>query len=204
MAFNEKMIRCPYDPMHVMREDRLQYHLVKCRKQHPDKNFEICPYNVTHQLPQEQIEDHIKNCSNSKHFRQNTISPENHVYLANPPILGSSAIPDENDHNESNHDNSNESKMKEKPLDSPGRSSALKTYLKQKTKPPKKVDPLIAELFTPHEIDEFSLGFEQHPDKTGVFYSKGRGCLLSNSNNENEELKPLRRPKQLIPPGRKQ
>ena len=140
----------------------------------------------------------------SKHFRQNNISPENHGYLANPPILRSSAISYENDHNESNHDNSNESKMKEKPLDSPGRSSALKTYLKQKTKPPKKVDPLIAELFTPHEIDEFTLGFEQHPDKTGVFYSKGRGRLLSNSNNENEELKPLRRPKQLIPPGRKQ
>ena len=68
MAFNEKMIRCPYDPMHVMREDRLQYHLVKCRKQHPDKKFEICPYNVTHQLPQEQIENHIKNCSNRYSF----------------------------------------------------------------------------------------------------------------------------------------
>ena len=94
--------------------------------------------------------------------------------------------------------------MKEKPLDTPGRSSALKTYLKQKTKPPKKVDPLMAELFNSRVIKECPLGFEQHPEKTGIFYSKGRGCLLSNSNNENEELKPLRRPKQLIHPGRKE
>ena len=68
----EKVVQCPYDSQHSVREDRLQYHLMRCRKNHLDKDFVICPFNTTHHMPRAEFEDkHAKICPDQWTFKQN-------------------------------------------------------------------------------------------------------------------------------------
>lgn len=53
---------CPYDKSHMVRRKRMQYHLMKCRKNHPGKDFATCPFNACHEMPRPELRYHIANC----------------------------------------------------------------------------------------------------------------------------------------------
>lgn len=59
----EKIVPCPFDPLHLIREGGLQYHIVRCMKNHP--GYMTCPYNACHRLKDRAaFERHLKVCEN--------------------------------------------------------------------------------------------------------------------------------------------
>ncbi|XP_051163876.1 uncharacterized protein LOC127283175 [Leptopilina boulardi] len=64
---NDPLQTCPYDESHRVMKSRMQWHLVKCRKNHiSDKSqFKTCPYDVTHIINEVEFAYHINNCSKS-------------------------------------------------------------------------------------------------------------------------------------------
>ncbi|XP_048343633.1 gametocyte-specific factor 1-like [Sphaerodactylus townsendi] len=72
----EKLIQCPYDKNHQIRACRFPYHLVKCRKNHPDivQQLVTCPFNARHQVPRAEIGQHIANCDNKSFIEQDIAS----------------------------------------------------------------------------------------------------------------------------------
>lgn len=49
-GYEEKII-CPYDRSHEIRRGRFQFHLQKCRKNHPCDEMVQCLYNASHVIP---------------------------------------------------------------------------------------------------------------------------------------------------------
>ena len=94
MASNTTFVTCPYNEHHSVRLDRMQYHITKCQKNHPEADFAICPFNATHHIPRINLESHIKECrdkpirrfSNREHHED-----EKHI------VYGSSVVPYECD-----------------------------------------------------------------------------------------------------------
>ncbi|XP_063709557.1 gametocyte-specific factor 1 homolog [Culicoides brevitarsis] len=64
----EDVQTCPYNPCHQILPHRMQTHLVKCAKQHPDIVLVFCPFNRTHRLKQEDMEAHKIICPNRTSF----------------------------------------------------------------------------------------------------------------------------------------
>ncbi|XP_069882554.1 gametocyte-specific factor 1-like [Dipodomys merriami] len=60
----ERLLQCPYDKNHKIRSCRFPYHLVKCRKNHPDiaAKLATCPFNARHLVPRDQLSKHIATC----------------------------------------------------------------------------------------------------------------------------------------------
>ncbi|XP_069882561.1 gametocyte-specific factor 1-like isoform X1 [Dipodomys merriami] len=60
----ERLLQCPYDKNHKIRSCRFPYHLVKCRKNHPDiaAKLATCPFNARHLVPRDQLSEHIATC----------------------------------------------------------------------------------------------------------------------------------------------
>jgi len=58
----EKTITCPYEPSHQITQERIQSHLVKCRRNHPNSNHVICPFNASHHIPQPEERFHLAKC----------------------------------------------------------------------------------------------------------------------------------------------
>ena len=58
---NERIV-CPYDPVHVISAMRYQMHIVKCRKNHPDKDFIACPFNAKHIFLRPELRSHLARC----------------------------------------------------------------------------------------------------------------------------------------------
>ena len=44
----------------------LQFHLVKCRKNHAGSDLKVCPFNASHHVPAPEEEFHMKTCSDRK------------------------------------------------------------------------------------------------------------------------------------------
>ncbi|EDO37175.1 predicted protein [Nematostella vectensis] len=59
---NGEMLVCPYDPVHIISAKRFQYHILKCRKNHPDKDFVTCPFNAKHIMLRPDLRHHIARC----------------------------------------------------------------------------------------------------------------------------------------------
>merc|ERR1712183_351617 len=55
-------ITCPYNPFHQILPHRIQYHLIKCKKNYPDVDLAVCPYNATHLMQKEDTMGHIEYC----------------------------------------------------------------------------------------------------------------------------------------------
>ncbi|XP_055872288.1 protein D7-like [Biomphalaria glabrata] len=55
---------CPYDESHVISPLRMPYHLMKCRKNYPDKEMAVCPFNAIHELPKLELKYHMLQCPN--------------------------------------------------------------------------------------------------------------------------------------------
>ncbi|KAI7814968.1 putative gametocyte-specific factor 1-like [Triplophysa rosa] len=62
----DKLLLCPYDPSHLIRACRFPYHLIKCRKNHPELIGELrtCPFNARHLMRKNELSHHISTCLN--------------------------------------------------------------------------------------------------------------------------------------------
>jgi len=86
----EKTITCPYNPSHQITVERIQWHLVKCRKNHPTSDHVVCPYNASHHVPKPEEQYHISTCSDRKIVELSKYSwamdrPGHHGNLSMPP-----------------------------------------------------------------------------------------------------------------------
>ena len=86
----EKTITCPYNPSHQITVERIQWHLVKCRKNHPTSDHVVCPYNASHHVPKPEEQYHISTCSDRKIVELSKYSwamdrPGYHGNLSMPP-----------------------------------------------------------------------------------------------------------------------
>ncbi|KAK9708994.1 U11-48K-like CHHC zinc finger [Popillia japonica] len=58
---HQKLVACPFDPQHMITQDRLQRHVLKCMNNYP--SHVKCPYNVLHCfLSRKELEEHIRHC----------------------------------------------------------------------------------------------------------------------------------------------
>lgn len=55
------LIECPYNRAHQILASRMQFHLIKCRKNYPNAKMADCPFNKTHVIPVNELDV-------SKHF----------------------------------------------------------------------------------------------------------------------------------------
>lgn len=55
VAGYDDTVICPYEKCHVIRRERIQFHLVKCARAHPDIILEKCPFDVTHRIRVEEM-----------------------------------------------------------------------------------------------------------------------------------------------------
>lgn len=58
----ERLMVCPYDEVHMIKAKRFQHHLLKCRQNHPDKDFVTCPFNAKHVMLRHEIRHHVSRC----------------------------------------------------------------------------------------------------------------------------------------------
>jgi hypothetical protein len=96
----QDFVRCPYNMNHNVRFDRIQYHLMKCKKNYPDADFTICPFNASHHIPRINMDSHIKNCPNRpkrKEFSNQNFQDPNQDWYGKHIVFGSSLIPYEGD-----------------------------------------------------------------------------------------------------------
>ncbi|CAM5169518.1 unnamed protein product [Eretmochelys imbricata] len=75
----ERLIQCPYDNYHQIRACRFPYHLIKCRKNHPEiaKQLVTCPFNARHQIPRAEISHHISSCDDKSCIEEDIVSQSN-------------------------------------------------------------------------------------------------------------------------------
>lgn len=59
-----KLEVCPYNPNHVMKSSRIQYHIAKCEKNYP--TWVACHYNHCHRMPADKLAAHLPVCPNRK------------------------------------------------------------------------------------------------------------------------------------------
>ncbi|XP_077369529.1 gametocyte-specific factor 1 isoform X2 [Festucalex cinctus] len=62
----DKLCQCPFDKSHQIRACRLAYHLLKCKKNHPQlaKELKTCPFNACHLVPKSELAKHTETCPN--------------------------------------------------------------------------------------------------------------------------------------------
>lgn len=48
LAGYDETVVCPYNSSHIILKERIQTHLVKCARSHPNIKLDTCPFNVTH------------------------------------------------------------------------------------------------------------------------------------------------------------
>ncbi|KAM9319905.1 gametocyte-specific factor 1 [Gastrophryne carolinensis] len=77
----ERLLQCPYDSNHQIRACRFPYHLIKCRKNHPElaKQFVTCPFNARHLVPRGELSFHISRCDDKSCIEQD-IADEKSVF----------------------------------------------------------------------------------------------------------------------------
>uniref|UniRef100_A0A1B0B787 CHHC U11-48K-type domain-containing protein n=1 Tax=Glossina palpalis gambiensis TaxID=67801 RepID=A0A1B0B787_9MUSC len=55
-------LQCPYVKSHKILEWRMQFHLIRCRRNHPNAPKVVCPFNVTHVLNEAELKFHLNVC----------------------------------------------------------------------------------------------------------------------------------------------
>ncbi|TKC52660.1 hypothetical protein EI555_004517 [Monodon monoceros] len=85
----EKLLQCPYDKNHQIRACRFPYHLIKCRKNHPDiaNKLATCPFNARHQVPRAEISHHISSCDDKSCIEQDVVRISIVLQSAKPGTL---------------------------------------------------------------------------------------------------------------------
>uniref|UniRef100_A0A146KZI9 Gametocyte-specific factor 1 n=1 Tax=Lygus hesperus TaxID=30085 RepID=A0A146KZI9_LYGHE len=62
----EPTVVCPYNRAHAIIKSRMQFHLPKCRAQHPNMEKAVCPYNSTHVFNYVEMNYHKENCTDKR------------------------------------------------------------------------------------------------------------------------------------------
>lgn len=52
----EDTVICPYNKSHIILRERIQFHLVRCRRSHPNIKLETCPFDLVHRMRKEDLE----------------------------------------------------------------------------------------------------------------------------------------------------
>jgi len=66
----EDVVVCPYDRAHKVTKARLPYHLVKCRRNHPEIPMQVCFFNLDHHVLEIDYEKHLLVCPSKKEFEE--------------------------------------------------------------------------------------------------------------------------------------
>ncbi|XP_014242036.1 gametocyte-specific factor 1-like [Cimex lectularius] len=61
MVYESTLVKCPLDDSHILKKERLQYHLVRCLKQYNGTKVR-CPYNATEYIEVDDLPEHILKC----------------------------------------------------------------------------------------------------------------------------------------------
>ncbi|KAL5281749.1 GTSF1.2 family protein [Megaselia abdita] len=72
------LVTCPYEPSHRIFKYRIQSHLVKCAKNHPNVKKVKCPFDVTHVLNPKDLEEHVEECPNRASLKMFLCKEENY------------------------------------------------------------------------------------------------------------------------------
>lgn len=64
MNEREKLITCPYDASHRVKQYRMFRHLTKCEKQHSHIKLEKCPFSSLHRIKPLEFQHHLLTCEN--------------------------------------------------------------------------------------------------------------------------------------------
>jgi len=91
----DDLVTCPYNKFHQIRRSRIQYHILKCKKNYPDIELVVCPYNATHQFPEHEKRGHLLHCRDRRVLEMQRYSDPiagRHGYLLNPPFYGSAEL----------------------------------------------------------------------------------------------------------------
>lgn len=87
----EQLFPCPYDPLHLVRAKRFQYHLMKCRKNYAGQDMVPCPFNARHVIPRPEQRHHFANCPDKA-----LIEPDHEYHTVrkhNPDYQGNISVP---------------------------------------------------------------------------------------------------------------
>ncbi|CAG9772802.1 unnamed protein product [Ceutorhynchus assimilis] len=64
---SEKLVQCPYNPSHHIRQSRMDVHLTKCRRSYREsEEIVICDFNTSHRISKLELQYHHENCPSRK------------------------------------------------------------------------------------------------------------------------------------------
>uniref|UniRef100_A0A182QFD0 CHHC U11-48K-type domain-containing protein n=1 Tax=Anopheles farauti TaxID=69004 RepID=A0A182QFD0_9DIPT len=56
------VLECPYNKSHLIATERMQKHLIRCRRQYPNAKIVECRFNTAHHVPEQELSLHLKQC----------------------------------------------------------------------------------------------------------------------------------------------
>lgn len=76
----DKLMVCPYDSSHLVKESRYQLHLSKCEKNHLNAHKSTCPFNARHRPDHGELSHHLLNCNCRAAVDKLLVSDSNDTY----------------------------------------------------------------------------------------------------------------------------
>ena len=77
---------CPYNKSHIIRAEKWDLHLMKCRENHPDSGIVMCKYVYGHHIPKEKIEEHEKECYEEQEEQRNKSPLNDKTFVIPHPL----------------------------------------------------------------------------------------------------------------------
>ncbi|XP_015113049.1 uncharacterized protein LOC107038467 [Diachasma alloeum] len=77
MAAGDPRVLCPLDPAHEILKSRLQFHIVRCMKNHNLRDKWLCPYNAVHIVDKVNFQDHVADCPDYREVQSFTYKTDN-------------------------------------------------------------------------------------------------------------------------------
>lgn len=72
---NRKMVTCPFNSSHHVKQSKFPSHLIKCKKQHPNHRKVACWYNGLEYIDIDKIDEHVKVCKYKLLYDTNYMLP---------------------------------------------------------------------------------------------------------------------------------
>lgn len=95
---DDPLVSCPYNPAHRMLRSRLQMHLTKCVKDHPDADKKTCPFNAKHRISAAEFSHHLVQCPDKGLVERKIAHDSNDIHKGNtqvPTYMQEQVPPDE-------------------------------------------------------------------------------------------------------------